>query len=1648
MGVPKFFRWLSERYPLINQTVDLINVGPIIDNLYLDMNGIIHNCTHSDDSTDAAFSHLSENDMFGKVLQYIDHIFSVVRPRKLLFLAIDGVAPRAKMNQQRQRRFRAAETMAEENKDKPSHPDKAPFDSNCITPGTPFMGRLSEVIKFYIQRKIKDDQAWRDVEIIFSGHEVPGEGEHKILEYIRHQKSTANYNPNLSHCMYGLDADLIMLGLVSHEPHFSLIREDDVLKNNRTKSPIASFHFLHLSLLREYISMDFASLKLTLPSSCPWDLERIIDDFILLCFLVGNDFLPTLPTLNIAEGSLNRILESYKKILPSLGAYLTHSGTIDLEHLEGFFKSFCQGEENHFDIIPHGHEKLDRPRHHAPKAQRGQHGTLDPTNNRFRDLEGSTPADLASVLYAKRQADSDDDSDPESGYAGRSHAQRKPKATPDHLSSATPSSISESSVSGSAATTPSIASGEGSYNPLDHKVTAASASLDNLKLSVGSSEGFGLFGAESEEEPFDVELWKLTYYREKLDMDLRDTVAHDQLRTCYLEGLIWVYHYYFHGCISWSWFFPYHYAPLISDLVDISKYAPRIKFERSQPFAPYQQLLGVLPPKSAGLLPPAYQHLLLSPTSPLAPFIPETLEIDREGCKNEWEGVVLLPFMDEKVIVEASTSVPIALLTPAEVKSNSFGNAYTYKYDPTISATVASPQKELFDDLTLCCSEALVYHHPEAHSPSLLTYMEGHPPLLNSFKLLPGTHLGSNKPPTLPTLFSKKLNSSMQKNATRVLQRPAQFESLVVRITDFDEEEDAKRMAGRQIKYLRRDKRVDPVSLDLESLACQYHGGSCYVWPYNREAKVIAIMDEEGFYDANGNMISGKEAETKEWRGKVRAIDEFAEQQQAVDIGDTRCIFEVQYLNGVSRDLEGALKKQWSEKSTLVPFQCILETVPFGPDPRFIERPAPPLFQQYPMQSSVIYLPSKPGPMYGVVGTVTAHQDETSQISVLLDQVERIGPLKGTEILGPDFEKWYSARDVAKQVGISTQFLGRVSSSIILDDRTDLGLNLRFQGRGQQTLTYSRRIETVDRYTGQMNSWWEYSQKALDLILAYFEAFSDIFAKLVQSSYDNTSAESIFRESEAKEKAAAAEAKDEALRSSHSGESADEAALHAVDTLSQSSSDSEEEPGQKKKSSRRQGRVGPSFIRQKQMLEWLAHHRPSKSLRVICGTVGLDRANIMKIEAEMDQWYKTHPEPVNPHTRVIGVPRTQAFSPLPPLEVLHRNGIDAVGRQDFRLGERALFALSSGAVPFGTAGTIVTVTKTHVEVLLDVPVVGGTDLSGRCSHRRGISVAHGEIINMSSPFRKSETSLRNSGSNPNPAWSSSNSSDRIRNSQESRAPHGRSGGNHGHGNQGHGNQGQHGRQAHGAHDAQQGRSQGGRGKPAHHQGASNATPTPSVGRGAQRSGEHAKKTDAQGLNKSKEHHPKKHGDHEPKASTAKTVATRPPKAAHAKEAKPASSAKPPKATGAAAAAGKQVALGELFAPAGGAPVAQAASSAPEPIATIPGLTLDPQQLSFFNALSAGQGSVFAQQNMPALPTHQPMFAPGYAPMMQPPMGAPMTHVSAYMPQTAQAPIPSGLRAAGVDAIFNAPSNQSQRSVSIDALLPTTQAAPSDAPKKQ
>src|SRR5438270_3402613 len=127
------------------------------------------------------------------------------------------------------------------------------------------MAKLTQQLKYFINKKVSEDVDWQGVEIVLSGHEVPGEGEHKIMEYLRLAKSQPDYDPNVRHCLYGLDADLIMLGLLSHEPHFALLREEVSFGRARKKgggsTPEAqNFYLMHLSLFREYLDAEFSTL--------------------------------------------------------------------------------------------------------------------------------------------------------------------------------------------------------------------------------------------------------------------------------------------------------------------------------------------------------------------------------------------------------------------------------------------------------------------------------------------------------------------------------------------------------------------------------------------------------------------------------------------------------------------------------------------------------------------------------------------------------------------------------------------------------------------------------------------------------------------------------------------------------------------------------------------------------------------------------------------------------------------------------------------------------------------------------------------------------------------------------------------------------------------------------------------------------------------------------------------------------------------------------------------------------------------------------------------------------------------------------------------------------------------------------------------
>lgn len=101
---------------------------PDFDNLYLDMNGIIHNCSHPNDSD--VFFRITEEQMFSDIFHYLEYLFRMIRPQKLFFIAVDGVAPRAKMNQQRGRRFRSAREAQEQVEQAEKKGDGLPLEND------------------------------------------------------------------------------------------------------------------------------------------------------------------------------------------------------------------------------------------------------------------------------------------------------------------------------------------------------------------------------------------------------------------------------------------------------------------------------------------------------------------------------------------------------------------------------------------------------------------------------------------------------------------------------------------------------------------------------------------------------------------------------------------------------------------------------------------------------------------------------------------------------------------------------------------------------------------------------------------------------------------------------------------------------------------------------------------------------------------------------------------------------------------------------------------------------------------------------------------------------------------------------------------------------------------------------------------------------------------------------------------------------------------------------------------------------------------------------------------------------------------------------------------------------------------------------
>ncbi|PHH87800.1 hypothetical protein CDD83_8386 [Cordyceps sp. RAO-2017] len=1069
MGVPKFFRWLSERYPAISQVI-AENRIPEFDCLYLDMNGIIHNCTHKDAGEDATFR-LSEEEMFLRIFNYIEHLFGKIKPKQLFFMAIDGVAPRAKMNQQRARRFRTALDVEKARdkaiKDGIEMPKEEPFDSNCITPGTEFMAKLSQQLRYFVNKKISEDTEWQGCEVVLSGHEVPGEGEHKIMEYIRNAKAQPQYNQNVRHCLYGLDADLIMLGLLSHDPHFCLLREEVTFgRASKTKSKELehqNFYLLHLCIVREYLEMEFQDLQSDGALNFSFDLERVIDDFILMAFFVGNDFLPNLPGLHINEGALANMFGVYKRVLPTCEGYINENGVIHMARLRSLLEELSK-----LELISFENDVADE-KWFASKQMEKHLADRNATKHRGRKNTHITMSSFQRDLwkqkirpYVSNRSREALDLGAQLKAADRKFVQDLADAM--HLQWST----KEDDNGERRLVLAFPARGSGDDDNDDEEDDEDDDEEGNLAAwrVIKSYDKAQIVDVTTEDAQQHYEKlyqdkyqgWKTKYYLQKFPEWPAASFDREQTMLCenYVQGLQWVLFYYYKGIASWPWFYGYHYAPLISDVT--KGLGADLNFKKGQPFKPYEQLMGVLPDRSKKIVPKVYHDLMTNPSSPIIDFYPRDFELDMNGKKMDWEAVVKIPFIDEKRLLAAMAG-PNELLSDDEKARNGFGVPIKFTYSPDVDYTYPSSMPGLFPDIPSCRCIENIFDLPDVEG---LEYLSG---------LTNGALLNVEALAGFPTLHNLPYTAQLVEGyGVNVFQSDSKNPSVVVTLTDTN------------------------MRTSIETWKAKL-GQRCYVgYPFLQEAKVMKVRDELFTYELaeNGKDVIAKDhsnREATEFAREAEYLESWYAKRLAVTIGQVECLVYVHMLKGLIKTEEGALIKEYAENPSLrntYASQTIVDEV-INEDERFIEKAALPIEEEFPVGTRAFFLGEY---AYGRPLEIIGHIYHKAEVVVSIPKTKEQPFAKQLIHRAERANPYTPSFAVAKQLGMHPLVLSKITSSYQVMTsaglKLNLGLNLKFEGRKLKVLGYSRKSHTG----------WEFSALAIKLITDYMLACPDFFAAI------------------------------------------------------------------------------------------------------------------------------------------------------------------------------------------------------------------------------------------------------------------------------------------------------------------------------------------------------------------------------------------------------------------------------------------------------------------------------------------------------------------------------------------------------------------------
>ncbi|KAG9109509.1 hypothetical protein FRC07_008294, partial [Ceratobasidium sp. 392] len=810
-----------------------------------------------------------------------------------------------------------------------------------------------------------------------------------------------------------------------------------------------------------YLDHEFSSLASTLPF--PYDLERIIDDFVLIAVFIGNDFLPHLPDLHIHENALERLFDIYKGVLPKAGGYLNEGGEINRGRLQLVLDELATYEVEVFEkeSSDQGWYKGKQRKHQQPAldqnkkelkltpSQRNivakvqgmvQNSAFNPDVRELKLVNDLSAEDRSFITQLVKELhldiwwdefdeqdrnlvtvalpELDDDDDEEAEEEGRRATQRVLK-----------------------------------------KYMAA---------PVLTAEGFD----EREDERIQREIrkWKSQYYNEKLEFKLSDTEALDKLVYRYVEGLQWVMYYYYSGVVSWAWFYDYHYAPRISDLKNIEAF--QFNFELGQPFKPFEQLMGVLPYASHELIPEAYRELMYSDHSPIKDFYPEAFELDMNGKKQEWEAIVKIPFIEQRRLLTSMATVEHRLTDEERIR-NSRGMSIKFTYTDDIKE-YPSPSPGFLPVIARCHCRMDEF---------LLPTLDG----LHLVKgLCDGVFLGSDALAGFPSLKTLPHSTLITHHSVNVFNSDSRNRSVVIRVENT--------FAG----------------VKASSIAEGMIGRRTFIgWPFLTEALVVAVSDdlfkhERQSFGGTSKIVANPHhgEQLSKWRRSAERIATTYSKRFAVEVGDVEILLHVRPLKGLKRQEDGSFVKDYTgpEAETEQAVQLSLMSVT-SEDPRFVERPAAPLGQEYPVGSNVFFLGEH---TYGTPSLVKDTSDNKASLMIVFNPNERAEIDKFRALaLERNAGGYQPARNISFQLRMSGLALSKITSSFMVtsgSQKSNLGLSLKFEAKSMKVLGYSRKSDQG----------WEFSEKAVKLIREYKAAFPSIFAVLDSRRDDITRASDLF----------------------------------------------------------------------------------------------------------------------------------------------------------------------------------------------------------------------------------------------------------------------------------------------------------------------------------------------------------------------------------------------------------------------------------------------------------------------------------------------------------------------------------------------------------